>query len=445
MSVVLGVSVGASAVRMAQPTGLDATTPAARPGFERQALAVRYVGAEDLAAQSVGVMLERDNHSATAVTYGSTEQAAAVHEAMARQRLYNYRLVPETSAALALLEHTGVLGGFRTVVLYDLGSSGVTVSVVDRDTGTVLAVDRSTAIGGDHFDRLILDQQVRAGKVAPPADARAVAELTGRCRAAKEQLSTSDAACLPGDGGLLLLSRETFESLIVVAVEGSARLARQVIAESGRRPDSVVLLGGGAHIPLVRHVLGAWLGLPTLVPAEPEMVAAQGAALMATPVAAPAPSPDSGRPSSTDDTGWLPTEPVGRPTSHRERGVPRRQLVIAGTAAGALALIAVAGLALGTSGGAAEQPAGAGASDALPSTTVTTPSPTPSPSPSPTPDPTTPAPPPEPVAPKTETPAPPPPGPPPPPPGPPPLVIPMPGGLPPIEIHPPPPLQLPRF
>ncbi|MFC4604248.1 Hsp70 family protein [Rhodococcus kronopolitis] len=402
---------------MAQQTSHGATyhDPSAPPGFELQTLAVRSVVAEEFAAQSVGVMLEHQDHSATAVAVASTAQAAAVQAAMARQHLRNYHLVPETSAALEMLERTGVLGGYRTLVVYDLGSSGVTVSVVDRESRTVLAADRSTAVGGDNFDGLILDQQVRTRKVAAPVDERTAAELAGRCRTAKEQLSAGVAACVPGDGGLILISREAFESLIVVQVEGSARLARQLVVASGRRPDAVVLLGGGAHIPLVRNVLGSWLDLPTVLPAEPESIAAQGAALLARPVAEPvAPPVETPGPSWRPGLATQLTEPMARPAERRERSVSRRQLVVAGAAAGALALVALTGLALGGSGdpgSAVEQPAGAGASGGLPSTTVRPPAPTPSTSPPP---PTTTEETPEPTKVTTTTPPPPPPPPPPP-------------------------------
>ena len=88
---------------------------------------------------------------------------------------------------------------------------------------------------------------------------------------------------MPGEGRLLLLSQDGFDSLIVGPVETSARLTREVIRRSGRLPDAAVLIGGGAHIPLVTSVMESWLDLPVIVPAQPELVAAEGAALLARP------------------------------------------------------------------------------------------------------------------------------------------------------------------
>ncbi|MFE3290579.1 Hsp70 family protein [Rhodococcus sp. NPDC059234] len=334
MSAVLGVSVGASAVRMAMPAAPEHYGPVA---FHRQDIAVDSARREELAAQSIGVLLEHDDHAdigATAVVCDIPHRADALHQEMGRQRLHNYHVVPSATAAITLLEQTGQLGDAQTVVLYDLGSSGVTVSVVDRYTRSVVATETSTVACGDYFDWLVREQQHRDHGLAAPADEWAAAELAQRCRAAKEQLSESDAVCLPGDGGLILLTREKFESLVSVPVEGSARLAREVITASGRRPDVVVLLGGGSRIPLVQAVLRGWLALPTVVPAEPEMVTAQGAALLATPVAVPAPvAPPT--PALAD----LPPLPRGRTS--------KRQLAIAGVAAAGLVVVAGVGLALG--------------------------------------------------------------------------------------------------
>lgn len=327
MSLVLGVSAGASAVRMASRSGLGLD-------FTGHTVDVGDGPGTAVAARSVGVLLEDGRLArveATAITYRDDAEATALHEAMAGQRLHNYHLVPEADAVVRLLEVVGQLrADDHTVVLYDLGHTGVTVSVVDRYSRAVLAREHSTVVGGDLFDSLIADQQYRERGLAAPADPSQSASMLARCRAAKEQLSTGGAACVPGDTGMVLLNRDRFEALIQVPVEASARLARDVVAATGRRPDLLVLLGGGSRIPLVQGVLRTWLGLPTIVPPEPEMVAAQGASLLATPVvAAPA---DADRPAEDgDDDG------------SRGPAASRRRLAIAGAAATGLLVVAGAG------------------------------------------------------------------------------------------------------
>ncbi len=281
---VLGVSVGTSAVRLARPVqGLRAGVEAA---FRHRAIDTTFDQAEQLAAESIGVILadpaDPESISATGVAYRDDAQAGAVARAMARQHIVNYRLVPEVHAAVQFLRSTGDLDGLHVVGLYDLGSSGLSVTVVDLDNGQVLASERSFAVSGNTFDATIRDNQIgRQQSGLDDVDGR---EFELRCRVAKEQLSSSGAVCLPGIGGLILLSREAFESMVAVPIEQSARLTRDVITRAGRPVEALVMIGGGSRIPLVRATLAGWVGLPTITPAEPELVAAKGAALSATPV-----------------------------------------------------------------------------------------------------------------------------------------------------------------
>ncbi|KAF0963818.1 Hsp70 family protein [Rhodococcus sp. T7] len=371
MSSVLGVSVGASAVRLARPDSVNRDDAASRhvPDFRAQVVAAGRDLPEELAAESIGVVLagapDAGQVHATGVAYRDEAQAGAVQAAMARQQLANYQLVTEVSAALKFLEVSGALGGHATLVFYDLGSSGLTVSVVDRATGEVVETVRTDTVSGDVFDRMVRANQLENNRIEAPRDAAASQALDLRCREAKERLSTGGAVAVPGEGGLLLLSRDVFDGLIGVTVESSARLARDVITWSGRTPDAVVLTGGGARIPLVRTVLQSWLGLPVIVPDDPELVAAQGAALLAQAVVPPAvevarvlPPPQytpesnafrhastavvarSGAPSSTPS--WL--RAAAPPPSQQVAKIQIRGAALAGTA---LAVVAVIGLGLG--------------------------------------------------------------------------------------------------
>jgi hypothetical protein len=338
MTSVLGVSVGASAVRFACHDAVTLETPI----FQSRSVTATLERPEELAAESIGTVLaerdEADEVQAIGVAYQDEAQAGAVQAAMSRLQIGNFQLVPEVTAALQMLEMSGELGDHSTLVFYDLGSSGLTVTVVDRDTGMVLSSARSDQISGDLVDRLICDNQLELHRFAHPADAAAALALAARCRDAKEQLSTNGAVCMPGEGGLLLLSQDSFDSLIVGPVETSARLTREVIRRSGRLPDAAVLIGGGAHIPLVTSVMESWLDLPVIVPAQPELVAAEGAALLA-------------RPTSDEFVGAAVPEhrfePEPEPESELEEHAParkRRGLVLAGSV---VAVVAVVGLGLG--------------------------------------------------------------------------------------------------
>ncbi|PQP23257.1 molecular chaperone [Rhodococcus opacus] len=326
------------------------------PIFQSRSVTATLERPEELAAESIGTVLaerdEADEVQAIGVAYQDEAQAGAVQAAMSRLQIGNFQLVPEVTAALQMLEMSGELGDHSTLVFYDLGSSGLTVTVVDRDTGMVLSSARSDQISGDLVDRLICDNQLELHRFAHPADAAAALALAARCRDAKEQLSTNGAVCMPGEGGLLLLSQDGFDSLIVGPVETSARLTREVIRRSGRLPDAAVLIGGGAHIPLVTSVMESWLDLPVIVPAQPELVAAEGAALLARPtsdefVGAAAPEHRFEPEPEPEPELELESELEPEPEALLEERAPvrkRRGLVLAG---GVVAVVAAVGLGLG--------------------------------------------------------------------------------------------------
>lgn len=356
MTSVLGVSVGASAVRFACHDAVSLETPT----FQSRSVTATLERPAELAAESIGTVLaerdEADEVEAIGVAYQDDAQAGAVQAAMARLQIGNFQLVPEVTAALQMLEMSGELGDHATLVFYDLGSSGLTVTVLDRDSGMVLSRARSDQISGDLVDRLICDNQLELNRFAHPADAAAAFALAARCRDAKEQLSRNGAVCMPGEGGLLLLSQDTFDSLIMGPVETSARLTREVIRRSGRAPDAAVLIGGGAHIPMVASVMESWLDLPVIVPAQPELVAAEGAALLALPTfdefVTPLPQPEAQHdpelepePEPEPETQALWHSDTDSDSDSDEGIAParkRRGLVLAG-----VAVVAAVGLGLG--------------------------------------------------------------------------------------------------
>ncbi len=301
MTVLLGVSMGAHAVRMALPRN-GAAVPHARPPeapqqlfFNNQVIDTVDDDVEYLAAESISALAaESEPSMATGVAYRDAHQADTLHRALANQNLRNYCLVHEVEAVVEYLIASGEAAGYSTVALYDLGSSGLTVSVVDLNSRRVIVTERTSVFSGDIFDEILRDNQLaRLGK---PSDAPDIGLFTRRCRVAKERLSRIEAVCLPDESGMILLSRENFESLIIDDLDRSIEFAREILIGAQVPIDAVVLIGGGARMPIVRERVGASLDLPALTPNEPESVAARGAAL-------------SARPSERTDRSYVPAEP----------------------------------------------------------------------------------------------------------------------------------------
>ncbi|GAB2719993.1 Hsp70 family protein [Nocardia thraciensis] len=357
MSSVLGVSVGAGAIRVARPHAGNSAEHFAPDRFDLKTSPVGEQRLEEVAAEAVATTLAAaPDIAATVVAYRSEQQARTVRGALARRQLTNYELVPEVVAAVEFLRSAGELTGLRTIALYDLGSSGLSVSVVDVASRQATYSERTSDIGGDYLDSLIREQQIASGRIAHPPDPAGLAELDTLCRQAKEQLSTTTAVALPSEHGLVLISQENFEALITLALESSARMTRDVIMRSEQAVQAVVVIGGCAEIPLVARVLERWLGMPVRVPVHPESVIVRGAALLARPPQPIAPAPSAFEPETEQlapvwlADGSAPRRRTGGrgrdPMRERAHG-RRRELSVAGVAAGALVVVAALGLGLG--------------------------------------------------------------------------------------------------
>ncbi|WP_194817441.1 Hsp70 family protein [Nocardia sp. XZ_19_385] len=214
-----------------------------------------------------------------AVAYRSKEQAQVIRSATGKQR--DLRLVPESTAALTFLRHTGLLDRYETVAIVDLGATGLSVTVADQADGTVLRSQRITTISGNAIDELIYHHLVDlhyARRGTRPNRGM----LTNRGRAAKEHLSVSPAVTIDHVAGRpLKLTRADFEALIATLLDDLAEFTGVVFASVPRQPQAIAVIGGGANIPAVLTALADEFAVPVLSVDDPEAVIAKGAALVA--------------------------------------------------------------------------------------------------------------------------------------------------------------------
>ncbi|ONM46973.1 Hsp70 family protein [Nocardia donostiensis] len=206
----------------------------------------------------------------TAVTCRSRTHTDAVRAAAGRDRLI---VVDEPLAQLRYLRFTGALPDTGSVILYDLGSSGLTITQIDCRTDSVLACTRSTVLGGDGYDTLLRWQLARGGVVPDQPT----------IRRHRETLSSAHVitALDPGTEERTVITRSDLAELCAAGLHHSVSLVRQIAGETGVDADAVVLLGGCTRSPGIRAELAESLGLPIVYDAEPEYVSARGAVLLA--------------------------------------------------------------------------------------------------------------------------------------------------------------------
>ncbi len=182
------------------------------------------------------------------------------------------------------------------IAVYDLGGGTFDVSILKVKDGIfeVLATNGDTHLGGDDFDRalvdLVVDQLRTRHGVDVAGEAETLQEIRLGVEAARILLSSEERTVLtlPLPQHDLTyrweLSRSEMESAIGPIVSRTLGPCRAAIADSGlglEGIDEVVLVGGATRTPLVRRRVQELFGRPPHSELNPDEVVALGAAVQA--------------------------------------------------------------------------------------------------------------------------------------------------------------------
>ena len=186
----------------------------------------------------------------------------------------------------------------QKIMVYDLGGGTFDVSILEIGDGVieVLATAGNNRLGGDDFDKCIMDWMVAEFKKSDgidlSADKVAMQRLKEAAEKAKIELSgvTSSAINLPyitadatGPKHLdLTLTRAKFNELtahLVAATEGPVRQAMSDAGLSGSDIAKVLMVGGSSRIPAVQDVVKKLTGKEGFKGINPDECVAMGAAL----------------------------------------------------------------------------------------------------------------------------------------------------------------------
>jgi molecular chaperone DnaK len=185
-----------------------------------------------------------------------------------------------------------------TIAVYDLGGGTFDISILEVGDNVieVKSTNGDTHLGGDDFDRLVMDYIIGEFKkesgIDLGNDKMALQRLRQESEKAKIELSntleteinlpfiTADAT---GPKHLVMkITRSKFEQLIDDKIKGTLEPCRQALKDAGLKAsdiNEVILVGGSTRIPMVQKVVTDFFGREPHKGINPDEVVAMGAAI----------------------------------------------------------------------------------------------------------------------------------------------------------------------
>ena len=234
----------------------------------------------------------------TVPAYFTDAQRQATKDAGKIAGLDVKRIINEPTAAA--LSYGIDKGEEQKIMVYDLGGGTFDVSIIEMGDGVqeVLATAGNNRLGGDDFDKRIMDWMVSSFKsetgIDLSSDRMAMQRLKEAAEKAKIELSgmTTASINLPfitadatGPKHLdLTLTRAKFNELTGDLVENTMGPVRQALSDAGLNPSDiskVLLVGGSSRIPAVQEAVKSFMGKEPFKGINPDECVAIGAALQA--------------------------------------------------------------------------------------------------------------------------------------------------------------------
>src|SRR5262249_53205336 len=227
----------------------------------------------------------------TVPAYFDDSQRQATRDAGRIAGLDVLRIVNEpTAAALAYGLDKRSAG---TVAVYDLGGGTFDCSILSLSEGVfkVLATNGDTFLGGDDFDRALMEVVAREmGVDLGTRDPELLQNLRDQAERTKIALSSAATADfelhLPRRGISYRrnFTRGELEGLLQPFIDRSLEKSRNALRDAELQPfqiDEVVLVGGSTRIPYVRQRVAKFFGRTPHTELNPDEVVAMGAAVQA--------------------------------------------------------------------------------------------------------------------------------------------------------------------
>ncbi|MFL6547866.1 MAG: molecular chaperone DnaK [Povalibacter sp.] len=237
----------------------------------------------------------------TVPAYFNDSQRQATKDAGRIAGLNVKRIINEPTAA-ALAYGMDKQGGDRKIAVYDLGGGTFDISIIEvadvdgERQFEVLATNGDTFLGGEDFDKVIIDYLGDEFKKESGVDVRrdplALQRLKEAAEKAKIELSSSQqtevnlpyiTADASGPKHLnIKLTRAKLESLVEALVQRTIEPCRIAVKDAGlslKDISEVILVGGQTRMPLVQKAVKDFFGQEPRKDVNPDEAVAVGAAI----------------------------------------------------------------------------------------------------------------------------------------------------------------------
>ena len=225
----------------------------------------------------------------TVPAYFNDAQRQATRDAGKLAGLEVLRIVNEPTAA-SLAYGIGLSKDEeQTIVVYDLGGGTFDISILQIQNGIfeVLATHGDTQLGGDDFDKVIIDYWLSKSDISADGlnnNKSLGQEYRTKAEHAKKAISTIGSYKTSIANKELHLDAETFASLsydLIAKTINACKLAMKDAKLSNEDIDQIVLVGGSTRMPIVKSAVSAYFGQSINDSLDPDEVVAIGASIQA--------------------------------------------------------------------------------------------------------------------------------------------------------------------
>ena len=184
------------------------------------------------------------------------------------------------------------------IAVYDLGGGTFDISILELGEGVfeVKSTNGDTHLGGDDFDKRVIDWLAEEFKKQEGVDLRKDAMALQRLKEAAEKAKIELSTVVQTDVNLpfitadasgpkhlnLTLSRSKYEQLVDDLIQRTLPPVKQALQDAGLKPsdiDEVILVGGATRTPKVQELVRSYFGKEPHRGVNPDEVVAIGAGI----------------------------------------------------------------------------------------------------------------------------------------------------------------------